>query len=344
MLENNNQDNSWSIEYVEDGKSYLTQPVISLPILATKSFFDTVDRDNNVSNKVEKALFMMSQTRIGRHLLKIGQEENIKITIDDERFENREGVKAELDKKDIFLQSKYEAEELAFSLIHELMHVSQDKKEILGGYLFSYRLDRAIQLTWGKESEAYSASAQFAAELSIGDPKAPENAWKNQSVLDILKVNDPVSHMITQAVLQNNEDDMWNGNHMAMQFHMFYTRPEDRDLYAQHVIEYFNKAKDALDVLQNLSLYTDDFDHSDLKKEFNYLGKPYLSNDSSGINLQSGNYGNMSKGIKEEIISFYDQFFISHGKQKKAVKKIETYDSSDVAPKIYISKNKGNTP
>ena len=326
----------WSIEYIYNGDSYLTLPVLSIPVKIESKIKNNAD----ISKKIKEAFFLLSQTCIGNELLVTAQEQDVKVICDDDAFKDEDEIKAMFWQGDIYIRSDDNLEDLALSLVHELMHVKQRKQDILKVAGVTLRLDRAIQREWAIEAEADAAMAQFALELSKKQPEAPLSAWTSNKVLDVLQNKDALSYLVTQAV---SEDSIWNGHHMAIQFELFYSNPYLRREYAKRRLDDFVKLKLKESFEFNVFLYRNDITEKEISNAFNYLGKPYLSKHVPHMNLLSGRNAAMPKNIKEDIINFYSGGFrLSHIFQRQAVKKIETYRDEDIAPKIYIGKPKNN--
>ena len=333
-MQDSNHSNLWNEVLEEGGNKYSISSKISLELdIACDEDVDTI-KDN-----FDQAFFMLSQTVIGRHLLTKAKEHGVTIIVGnkDSFSDKEEHINAYITGLEIHMRAEQNPAHIAITLAHELIHLQQNEYQKNIEYLSDLRLDQAIILEWATEAEAYAASAQFALELANPPKDAPSNIWHSDIAMEELKHIDSVSYEIASLMHGSN---IYDGQHMAIQFMMFYSNLSAREVYAEHMLEHFNKVRGLGNDLLDILSYKKKLDKKSIKGEFNYLGKAYLKEHIPELDIFSEEYYSaMPTAVKKKVIEFYDDLpLLTHFFQKRAVKKLPTYNQEDINSRIKVYK------
>ncbi len=314
----------WIIPAGKDGKS-LARPPIKVNYIGTQPAFKTDKRLSDDENKrlqalydhraqenedvLKKAIFILSQSATGRHLLEEMTKEGFRISFDD-RLTGSKGAGGLCDplNKMIVLKSSHDPEYIALVLGHEAVHALQHSKyDVFPSS--AHRPEAGIALSFAIEADAYAQQTQIAFELAHGDPDGPKNQLTFKRALHQMSKRFPNIVKAAEKTL-GEKGALKNGALVAAAFQGFYDNPYLRTFYEDGHMEWVHSyAPRILSGFGNgRKHFTQGTNPAEIAGRLMHRGKPYLKTHAPSINLGDPRYAGVTDVTEKKLKNFYRQF------------------------------------
>ena len=310
----------WFIPAGKDGQS-LARPPVKINYLGTlpafapeprlpadvnkrrQSLYEHQSKENQ--ELLDKALFILSQSTTGRHLLEEMTKLGYRVSFDD-RMTGSKGAGGLCDplNKQIVLKSSHDAEYIALVLGHEAVHALQHSKYNVFPSS-SYKPESGIALSFAIEADAYAQQTQIAFELAHGDPKGPLNQITYKGPLHQMQKRFPNIVKAAEKTL-GEKGALESGALVASAFQGFYDNPYLRTFYEDGHMEWVRLyAPRLLDGPSFRKHFDEDANHVEMAERLMHRGKPYLKQHAPSIDLADPRYAGVTAETERKLKSFY---------------------------------------
>lgn len=312
----------WFVPAGKDGKSlarlpvkvnYLGtlpayQPDPRLPTDVNKrrqSLYEHQSKENDAL--LHKAIFILSQSTTGRHLLEEMTKAGYRITFDD-RLTDSKGAGGLCDplNKQIVLKSSHDAEYIALVLGHEAVHALQHSKYNVFPSS-SYKPESGIALSFAIEADAYAQQTQIAFELAHGDPDGPQNQMTYKGPLHQMQKRFPNIIKAAEKTL-GEKDALKNGALVASAFQGFYDNPYLRTFYEDGHMEWVKLYAPRLMGTPFRKHFEEDANHKEITERLMHKGKPYLKIHAPSLDLADARYSGVTAETERKLKTFHKTF------------------------------------
>jgi len=249
--------------------------------------------EKNFREKLDRAVFDLSQTPDGRRLLELAHREGFAIVKDDRTLDARGALGlADYKNKIIPIHSKSSPTEMSLTLKHELQHMEDIKNG--AGYSTSDRFVDALVHSRAMEASARVSEAVYAYEARVGDPKGPAWQYRPPGVWDKFAHKLPEMSKAARSYLEGSRAVSLD-QFAAAVFPAFYRERPTLASYDEDMISSFSKIITPIPVplpperymdpeirryqrnLPHIFMYRETADHrSKLASCLTIAGKPFL--------------------------------------------------------------------
>lgn len=306
------------------GGTLLARPPVKVDFLGTLPGFqpdpDLSDKANERGRKLyehqaeeneallKKAVFILSQSATGRHLLEEMTKEGYRISFDDSMTGSRgAGGLCDPQNRQIVLKSSHDPEYIALVLGHEAVHALQHSRYNVFPSS-SYRPEEGIALSFAIEADAYAQQTQIAFELAQGDPAGPKNQLTLKGPLHQMQKRFPNIVKAAEKTL-GEPGALVNGALAATAFQGFYDNPYLRTFYEDGHMEWVRAYAPRLMSGPTFRRhFEEDAALSTVATRLMHRGRPYLATHAPSLDLAHARYSGVTAVTERKLKAFYKQF------------------------------------